>query len=150
MMPQTALPRGSRLDGSAHASLGSARPSRLQTTRSAVRAEERMARKESGPPFDEFDARLERMKGRADAPQRKHGAIEARTPWGGGIQVGIELVAGVAGGVLFGWALDSWLGTAPWLLIVGFVLGAAAGTLNAWRWMQRFEQRTREGPDRRQ
>lgn len=27
----------------------------------------------------------------------------------------------------FGWALDQWLGTAPWLLVVGLILGAVAG-----------------------
>jgi ATP synthase protein I len=27
----------------------------------------------------------------------------------------------------FGWMLDRWLGTAPWLLVAGLVLGAIAG-----------------------
>jgi ATP synthase protein I len=27
----------------------------------------------------------------------------------------------------FGWLLDHWLGTSPWLLAVGLVLGAAIG-----------------------
>ena len=26
-----------------------------------------------------------------------------------------------------GWLLDRWLGTKPWLLVIGLVLGAAAG-----------------------
>ena len=26
-----------------------------------------------------------------------------------------------------GWLLDRWLGTRPWLLVIGIVLGAAAG-----------------------
>lgn len=26
-----------------------------------------------------------------------------------------------------GWALDSWLGTSPWLMVAGIVLGAALG-----------------------
>jgi ATP synthase protein I len=26
-----------------------------------------------------------------------------------------------------GWLLDRWLGTKPWLLVMGIVLGAAAG-----------------------
>ena len=40
---------------------------------------------------------------------------------------GITLFASVAAGCLFGWFLDKWLGTQPWLLIVGIVLGSAAG-----------------------
>lgn len=27
----------------------------------------------------------------------------------------------------FGWALDRWFGTSPWLLVTGIVLGAIAG-----------------------
>jgi ATP synthase protein I len=32
-----------------------------------------------------------------------------------------------------GFALDRWLGTWPWLFLVFFVLGAAAGVLNVYR-----------------
>ncbi len=29
--------------------------------------------------------------------------------------------------LLLGWALDRWLGTSPWLVVGGIVLGAAVG-----------------------
>ncbi len=104
-----------------------------------------MAGDERPSAFDRFDARLERLRG-SRAPRPAEGRDEdGRLRWGDGLQVGIELVAGVAGGLLLGWALDRWLGTAPLLIVVGFVLGAAAGMLNAWRWMQRLEGRAREG-----
>jgi len=38
-----------------------------------------------------------------------------------------SLFAAVVGGLIIGWLLDRWLGTAPWLLVTGLVLGAAAG-----------------------
>ena len=38
-----------------------------------------------------------------------------------------SLFAAVVSGLALGWLLDRWLGTAPWLLVVGVVLGAAAG-----------------------
>ncbi|HJZ82384.1 MAG TPA: AtpZ/AtpI family protein [Pyrinomonadaceae bacterium] len=38
-----------------------------------------------------------------------------------------SLFAAVASGLLAGWLLDRWLGTRPWLLVIGVVLGAAAG-----------------------
>ena len=38
-----------------------------------------------------------------------------------------SLFAAVAGGLGLGWLLDRWLGTRPWLLVTGLVLGAAAG-----------------------
>jgi len=40
---------------------------------------------------------------------------------------GITLVAVVVTFCGLGWALDKWLGTDPWLLIAGIVLGSAAG-----------------------
>jgi len=39
----------------------------------------------------------------------------------------ISLFAAVIAGLIIGWLLDRWLGTRPWLLVVGLVLGAAAG-----------------------
>ncbi len=49
------------------------------------------------------------------------------------MRTGVELVAGVGVGALVGYGLDRWLDTSPWLLILCFMLGAAAGMLNAFR-----------------
>jgi ATP synthase protein I len=38
-----------------------------------------------------------------------------------------SLFAAVVSGLILGWLLDRWLGTRPWLLVVGLVLGSAAG-----------------------
>ena len=40
---------------------------------------------------------------------------------------GITLFASVAAFCCAGWFLDKWLGTQPWFLIGGIVLGSAAG-----------------------
>jgi ATP synthase protein I len=40
---------------------------------------------------------------------------------------GIALFAAVASFCALGWFLDRWLGTQPWLLIGGILLGSAAG-----------------------
>ena len=48
-------------------------------------------------------------------------------------RIGLELVVAIAVGTLLGWAIDRWLGTKPWGMIVLFFLGAAAGMLNVWR-----------------
>ena len=39
----------------------------------------------------------------------------------------LSLFAAVVSGLIAGWLLDRWLGTGPWLLVGGIVLGAAAG-----------------------
>jgi ATP synthase protein I len=38
-----------------------------------------------------------------------------------------SLFASVVSGLIAGWVLDRWLGTGPWLLVAGIVLGSAAG-----------------------
>lgn len=56
-----------------------------------------------------------------------------------GFRMSSELVAAILVGGLIGYALDRWLGTTPWLFLVFFVLGFAAGILNllrAYRQMQ--------------
>ena len=48
-------------------------------------------------------------------------------------RVGLELVAATLIGAGLGYALDRWLGTGPWLLVVGVVLGTAAGFFGIYR-----------------
>jgi ATP synthase protein I len=50
-----------------------------------------------------------------------------------GFRIGIELVVAVAVGTGLGWAIDHWLGTRPWGMIVLFFLGVAAGMMNVYR-----------------
>jgi ATP synthase protein I len=52
---------------------------------------------------------------------------------GSAFKLGTELVAAVAVGTIIGFILDSWFDTKPWLIIVFFFLGAAAGMLNVIR-----------------
>ena len=44
-----------------------------------------------------------------------------------------EMVAAVVVGTIIGFILDSWFDTKPWLIIIFFFLGAAAGILNVIR-----------------
>ncbi|MFQ5597971.1 MAG: AtpZ/AtpI family protein [Nitrospiria bacterium] len=47
--------------------------------------------------------------------------------------LGIELVVAVLLGAWGGHQLDRWLDTSPWLLLIGFFFGAAAGILNIFK-----------------
>jgi ATP synthase protein I len=47
--------------------------------------------------------------------------------------VGLTLVISTVLGLWGGYALDGWLGTRPWLMLVGLVLGIAAGFVNLFR-----------------
>ena len=52
---------------------------------------------------------------------------------GSAFKLGTELVAAVIVGTIIGFILDSWFDTKPWLIIIFFFLGAAAGMLNVIR-----------------
>jgi len=43
------------------------------------------------------------------------------------MRLGVELVVSTVVGALLGYLLDSWLGTRPWIMVAGVVLGGIAG-----------------------
>ena len=59
---------------------------------------------------------------------------------GSAFKLGTELVAAVGVGTIIGFILDSWFGTKPWLIIIFFFLGAAAGILNVIRAANRMQK----------
>jgi ATP synthase protein I len=58
---------------------------------------------------------------------------------GNAFKLGTELVAAVVVGTIIGFILDSWFDTKPWLIIIFFFLGAAAGMLNVIRTASRMQ-----------
>ena len=59
---------------------------------------------------------------------------------GNAFKLGTELVAAVGVGTIIGFILDSWFGTKPWLIIIFFFLGAAAGMLNVVKTANRMQK----------
>ena len=59
---------------------------------------------------------------------------------GTAFKLGTELVAAVGVGTIIGFILDSWFGTKPWLIIIFFFLGAAAGMLNVVKTANRMQK----------
>jgi len=47
--------------------------------------------------------------------------------------VGLSFVLAIVLGAWFGRVLDRWLGTSPWLFVLFFFFGLAAGILNVYR-----------------
>ena len=60
---------------------------------------------------------------------------------GSAFKLGTELVAAVSVGTIIGFILDSWFDTKPWLIIVFFFLGTAAGILNVIRTANRMQKK---------
>jgi ATP synthase protein I len=93
-----------------------------------------MAERETPPPLAELDARLQAQRGQADQGETPGVAGKASmTGFGVAFRIGAELVSALVVGVGLGYMLDRWLGTKPWLMVVFFFLGSAAGVLNVWR-----------------
>ena len=59
---------------------------------------------------------------------------------GSAFRLGTELVAAVGVGTIIGFILDSWFDTKPWLIIIFFFLGTAAGILNVIRTANRMQK----------
>ena len=82
--------------------------------------------------FKEISARLEIAKKKLEKNITKDQSSNAAS-LGKALKISTELVAAVVVGSLLGFILDSWFDTKPWLIIVFFFLGAAAGLLNVIR-----------------
>lgn len=83
---------------------------------------------------DSLKGRLKAARDRQglDKAEAAKGALPASI-WGVGLRAGVEVVSALVVGVGLGLILDRWLGTSPWLFLVFFMLGAAAGVLNVYR-----------------
>ncbi|APT58118.1 MAG: hypothetical protein DI601_20680 [Azospirillum brasilense] len=83
----------------------------------------------------DFDDRLRKARaqqGLEPDPGKGKGGLPAGV-WGLGLRIGAELVSALIVGTVIGMALDRWFGTSPWLLLVFFLVGGAAGVLNLYR-----------------
>jgi ATP synthase protein I len=52
----------------------------------------------------------------------------------------MSLPAGIAVGLFFGYWLDKWLKTDPWMLIIWTLLGVASGLINLIHGLKTFEK----------
>ena len=81
---------------------------------------------------EDFKTRLKiaksKIKKELENDEEKRGSF-----MGSAFKLGTELVSAVAVGTIIGFILDSWFDTKPWLIIIFFFLGAAAGMLNVIR-----------------
>lgn len=88
--------------------------------------------------------RLDTLGRELDAVEKRRRSQEVETTARSGalgmaFRLGAEMVVGIGIGGVIGWALDSWLGTAPVFLIVFLLLGSGAGILNAVRTARRMQ-----------
>ena len=93
-----------------------------------------MSEREPPDPLARLGERIDRARAervRGPVPARDRSAMQQGL--GLGLRIGIELVVAIGVATGLGWAMDRWLGTRPWGIIVLFFLGVAAGMLNVYR-----------------
>jgi len=59
--------------------------------------------------------------------------------------VGMALVLATVIGLAGGYYLDKWLGTSPWLTLIGLGFGIVAGFVNLFRTVNRAERKVDDG-----
>ena len=97
----------------------------------------------------DFDARLRQAQDEADlSAGRASHKSDGRSGLGFAMRIGVELVAALIIGVAVGYFLDQWLGTKPWLMLVGFFLGSAAGFMGVYRTANNMGQTVGYQPDK--
>ena len=52
-----------------------------------------------------------------------------------------SFLSSIISGTLLGYLLDSWLGTDPWLVIAGILLGSYAGFVKMWDYIKKMDER---------
>lgn len=89
------------------------------------------------PPssLTEIDARLQAARRQTVTGRDKveHDRPENLSGIGLATRIGVEMITTTLVGSGLGYALDSWLGSQPWLMIVFIFLGGAAGVMNVYR-----------------
>ncbi len=99
---------------------------------------------DSPPSLTDLDRRLKEAQARQDKTSKAPpGARLAGSSQGMGVgmRITVEIVAALGVGFAVGWALDSWLGTKPWLMILFVFLGFGAAIVNVVRTAHELERK---------
>ena len=83
-------------------------------------------------PKDPFKTRLEIAKSKI-IKRSKISKDSSSSKLGIAFKMSTEMVAAVVVGTIIGFILDNWFGTKPWLILIFFFVGVAAGILNVFR-----------------
>ncbi len=93
-----------------------------------------MSEKQPPPELRDLDNKVREARARRESKDR---GAAARTGgmagFGLAIRLGLDFISGVVVGVGTGLLLDWWWGSKPWMMVLFFVIGAAAGTANVIR-----------------
>jgi ATP synthase protein I len=98
-----------------------------------------------------LERRLRAAEGERAARRADEARMENSGPSGLGqaLRLSSEFMAGIIVGGGLGWAIDRWLGTSPWGMILLLMLGFAAGVMNVMRASGMLKPARGQGPSDR-
>ena len=88
---------------------------------------------------EDFKTRLKSEKNRAKS-KYSESKETSRSGMGHAFKMSTELVAAVAVGTIIGFILDNWFGTKPWLILIFFFVGVAAGIMNVVKTAKKMQK----------
>ena len=88
---------------------------------------------------DQFKTRLKIAKNKAKS-RKSSKSVENSSSMGAAFKMSTELVSAVVVGTIIGFILDNWFGTKPWLILIFFFVGVAAGIMNVVKSAKRMQK----------
>ena len=88
---------------------------------------------------DKFKTRLKIAKNRAKLHKVSKNE-QTGSNMGTAFKMSTELVSAVAVGTIIGFILDNWFGTKPWLILIFFFVGVAAGIMNVVKTAKKMQK----------
>lgn len=92
-------------------------------------------KKEELRALEKINIRLKKFRHREAKPSKRSSFLRSKSGkvLGYAMRAGVELAAAILIASMFGVVIDKWLGTAPWIMLVMFIIGTAAGFVNFYR-----------------
>ena len=88
---------------------------------------------------DELKTRLKIAKSKYKNKNQSNSENE-KSSFGKAFQLSTELVSAVLVATIIGFILDNWFDTKPWLIIIFFFIGVAAGIMNVIRSAKKMQK----------
>jgi ATP synthase protein I len=90
---------------------------------------------------EDFKTRLKIAKDKLKNYSKIENNNQNGSSMGSAFKLGAEMVSAVLVGTIIGFILDTWFDTKPWLIIVFFFLGSAAGILNVIKVAKKMQEK---------
>ena len=90
-------------------------------------------------PKDPFKTRLEIAKKKI-SKNNLNTKKDNPSAIGNAFKLSTELVSAVVVGTIIGFILDNWFGTKPWLILIFFFVGVAAGIMNVVKTAKKMQK----------